>query len=651
MKPILMILFAFSLSALANQPVYKQLAGPPSDFLGGPMTAASPEDIGVRSKSAMLPIHFTQGRDGSWQWTTDVGVELGNRFNMLVFSGGHQDWKMDVRMPGMKRASNASHLAVDVRQDVYGMGDLKHPVTYYGFEAVRSGEWSVTITTERRGAKFNRGAPDGYLMFADEDSPYRLYSHMTTNRFWVGHEIGVNTFGFDSRAFGPDALPLPQDIIVSEAFMRVTMPDGRNTRVDMFDDGMHQDGQAGDGVFGALITPYVAGAVKAQVIAKGFTPDGRRFIRTVEHNLPVVERDIELNPAPANSWVIDDNRMAIEVSVANFGADGSKYRAFAEVWGRNLAEEMVPVSWIGGMVNINNESAVLNLDARWIAMSGAVRDFELRNLRLDTVDAYVPMTEKASLGVIVKDLPAAAFRSNKTITESMLMGPRPQIQRSSKAGRLLLVHGYCSGDAWGPVSGQFSSASVFADFNKNRSHDAFAIKIWEFGQSYSSYGVVAHSQGGAASTHLYTYYWSGLDNASGNRLIQSVGTPYQGTALAGNLAAIGDIFGAGCGTNNDLTYSGASSWLSGIPSWARSRVHYYTTSFTDNWWSYDYCHLATDPFLSDPDDGTTEKSKGQLSGANNRGHKTGWCHTGGMRDPSQVTDGGRNSNMNSNAAR
>jgi hypothetical protein len=100
-----------------------------------------------------------------------------------------------------------------------------------------------------------------------------------------------------------------------------------------------------------------------------------------------------------------------------------------------------------------------------------------------------------------------------------------------------------------------------------------------------------------------------------------------------------------------LTYDGASLWLAGIPSWARSRVYFFTTSFTEVWWRYDYCHLVSDLLLSDPDDGTTEKWAGQLSGANNMGHKTGWCHTNGMRDPAQYNDGSRNSNMNTYANR
>lgn len=203
---------------------------------------------------------------------------------------------------------------------------------------------------------------------------------------------------------------------------------------------------------------------------------------------------------------------------------------------------------------------------------------------------------------------------------------------------------------------QFSNYVEFSDPSApgSWSHDTFAQKITNFAanQGLHGCGIIAHSQGGAAALHLYTCYWSCLDySESGSRMIQSVGTPYQGTSLAGNLALLGSIFGVGCGYNGDLTYGGASSWLSSIPSWARSQVHYFTTSFEDVWWRYDYCNVASDVLLNDPDDGATERWAGQLSGANNRGHKTGYCHTTGMRDVSQVYDSGRNSEMNANARR
>ena len=134
--------------------------------------------------------------------------------------------------------------------------------------------------------------------------------------------------------------------------------------------------------------------------------------------------------------------------------------------------------------------------------------------------------------------------------------------------------------------------------------------------------------------------------------MQSVGTPYQGTNLAGVLSALGGIFGVGCGSNSNLTYSGAASWLAGIPSWARGQVHYYSTGFrSTNWWTNDFCNFASDLVLSDPEDGTVERSSAQLPGAVNQGHVSGQCHTAGMRDPAQYLDASRNSVMNANAAR
>ena len=47
----------------------------------------------------------------------------------------------------------------------------------------------------------------------------------------------------------------------------------------------------------------------------------------------------------------------------------------------------------------------------------------------------------------------------------------------------------------------------------NWSHDLFARKIAYFASvnNIGGCGNIAHSQGGLASLHLYTYYWSCLD--------------------------------------------------------------------------------------------------------------------------------------------
>jgi len=216
----------------------------------------------------------------------------------------------------------------------------------------------------------------------------------------------------------------------------------------------------------------------------------------------------------------------------------------------------------------------------------------------------------------------------------------------------MLVHGYCT-DANPFPTGHFSGdLAVFEDYGQSRSHDGFALEMLSQSAPMKSFGVVGHSQGGMGALHLLTFYWSGLDWArNGDRLIQSVGAPYQGTALAGNAAVLGDLFGFGCGVNDSMTYAGSAAWLSTIPSWARSEVWYWTSSFEERPFLYDYCNIITDLLLSDPDDGVIERSAGQLPGAHNMGHTEGWCHTTGMRDPAQCTDSARNADMNARAKR
>ena len=71
--------------------------------------------------------------------------------------------------------------------------------------------------------------------------------------------------------------------------------------------------------------------------------------------------------------------------------------------------------------------------------------------------------------------------------------------------------------------------------------------------------------------------WFKLILQENGRIIQSIGTPYRGTPLAGILAAIGHVFGIGCGEIYDLTYEGAERWLHCIPMEKQAEVYFYTT--------------------------------------------------------------------------
>jgi hypothetical protein len=203
----------------------------------------------------------------------------------------------------------------------------------------------------------------------------------------------------------------------------------------------------------------------------------------------------------------------------------------------------------------------------------------------------------------------------------------------------MLSHGWCAGGNPWPL-GDFSQPRlVFTDPDQNRSHDQFALLLLAFGAERLSHGILGHSQGGCAALHLLTFYESGLDHAQGGRRIQSVATPYQGTPLA-------SLGGFSCGVNNDLTPTGAAAWLSTIPTSARSQVWYRTVSNTGS-----ACNFLSDFLLTNPDDGVIEMRGGQLPGAHNLGHVTGWCHTTGMSNPACYTDHVRNQQMDAAAGR
>ncbi|HUR28607.1 MAG TPA: conditioned medium factor, partial [Planctomycetota bacterium] len=206
---------------------------------------------------------------------------------------------------------------------------------------------------------------------------------------------------------------------------------------------------------------------------------------------------------------------------------------------------------------------------------------------------------------------------------------------------LMLVHGYCSSGSIWPAADFAQPKIEFLDPSANRSHDQFAQLIAQraVNAHVSSFGIVAHSQGGPAALHLLTYYTSGLDFSTGGRRIQSLASPYLGTPLA-------SWGGFACGVNNDMTPAASATWLAGIPTWARAEVFTWTTADSGT-----ACNAITNLLLTNPEDGTVEKMRSELAGGNNMGHVVGWCHTTGMTNPASYTDHTRNLAMNAAAAR
>ena len=623
----------------ANAQEFKNLGGSAEEM--DAMRLPQAETLGVKSRSAMLPIVFTNG-----QATFDIPVETLENLRLTLLAPTDSNWKIT--------ATNDSFGEVDLRKNTeiverkdgeVGLDGVNYPAEIFSFNYVRAGNWRVTISAPQDSVA-NRGtnAASGFLVLTS-DSTYRIYSYVDTLSTLTNRSIGIVSSVFDSSVKTDSSVPTAIGSAIRNIQGTIVSPNGAEQKLRFV--------SAGNGQFRGNFVPTSGGEYRVQIKVDGINADGENFIRTTEQIIEVLDDNAAFGKN-AFTNLIDNTRLQVNLPVSGL-RNGQKAVVYGEIWAKDAEGKSSPVAWLGGMTRAESSRLRTNLpltvDGRWLALSDAKNNYELRNLRIQDPDYFVTLATADKMPLTITSMPENAVNYRGEISDEMRMGMRPERNITEAAGgKLMLIHGYCAGGNPFPTS-QFSNNIVFNDPNKSRSHDQFANLIKNFGANYPSFGIVAHSQGGAASLHLYTYYWSGLDYATGNRLIQTVGTPYQGTALAGNLAALGSVFGAGCGSNYDLTYSGAAAWLSNIPSWARAKVHYSTTSFKDVWYRYDYCNAATDLFLNDPDDGVVEKDYGQLPGANNRGHKTGWCHTSSMRDPAQTSDSSRNSDMNANAAR
>lgn len=602
----------------------KHRAAPPKEMLpGAPLAPVSPADVPLWSRSAMLRIDLDA--DGTWQGTLPIDAPGDLRIIALSRAGDELALTLDDTI-----RRNSIRLAPDTRDAISETSDIPGIGRFAGYiiPAPRAGTWNARITAPT-------GTRTTYIAYST-DSPLSLRSVRTTDRTVVANPITYRASVHATRG----APPLP-DVAFT---MNVSTPDDQRLTIPMQ--------RAQDGTFSASFTPEGPGQYLVQTVARGDT-----FLRTAQHVVSVVPADITLrNTARATPIA---NSVRIDIRARNLGRT-EHCRVTAQVWGHDDDANAVPVCWIGGMTFPNTDmrgaaTLPLDLDARWFTRATA--PFELRHVevRCPRTMTLISGADSIPLAIVA---PIARERTRDATTPDMQTAPRndnraftvdvdiPATARLAGGHNLLLVHGYCAGGNPWPLSDYTGALEIFSDPNANRSHDQFALLIKALADTTKSAGVVAHSQGGCASLHLYTYYFSALDWAEGPRLIQSLGTPYQGTPLAGSLAGLGDIFGSGCGQNTDLSVDGAAVWLSGIPTEARARVHYWTTSFSSGW-----CNFFSGLVLSNPEDGVIEVARGQLPGANNMGNTVGQCHTTGMSDPAQYLDATRNSEMNANAAR
>jgi pimeloyl-ACP methyl ester carboxylesterase len=402
--------------------------------------------------------------------------------------------------------------------------------------------------------------------------------------------------------------------------------------------------------------------------------------------------------AVSTSHPESENRLVVHLLLDNDRSSigNHSYRVAAQVWANSTTNDFnatvidaeldwiafTAVCWISAMSPVTKhgttkQSALsLELDLRWLRKAGfddvdmSKLVIMLRDVTVQDATTQIPLFRSSYMPLQTASTMRHLLRRtiwNGTIDEEMLMGMRPsqlrpQLQNSiskrfnEESPSLLLVHGYCAPkNPWFDNNNDFTRAVYFFDPMQSISNDEFAQRLSEFTPLHGmkSVSIIAHSQGGAAATHLLNYYWSPMDNALNGRKIQSVGTPYLGCSGAGVAATLIGVFGFGCGENFDLSLDGSALWLSGISHESRSQVYYYTTTYELGLDAlFDPFCLATVNLLLDwPNDGVTELDNAHLSGGNYMGNTEGQCHCDGMYYMPHYDDHERNQEMNARAAR
>jgi len=652
----------------------KQLAGSPSEFvnMGVPDTAAA----SLRADSTLVPFTLKTSR-GSSSWASDYPVDTPEQITVTVLSPHKEQLQFWLKAPNDNDYHKVDHTLFDGPLSMgksyfssqFGIDGAVVPSYSYVFYNPPTGYWGIIINST---SELPTNGPHGYLLL-DNLSNYKILSKLNSYVLETGQQAGVTVqliHENPKEISALDSLPTYTTVqdVITVAKLHVTTPSGQDVTVPLHDDGVEPDALANDGIYSASILTSTGGNYVFQPILEGVL-NQQPFARSVSHLVGVSAETVRLGNTAKYRYSQDKSIVYFDVDVT--GSSSEPVLAYAQVWGQSSTNPSlsVPVAWIESIVDVT-KTVTLQLHQNWVVLAKAVPPFTLKQITLQDKEINTILSQSSS--IIVKETEGQTlslmhlFKNvvptvTSTITEDMKYGPRPAQYAVSNGttagavstGKLVLVHGYCSGEVWNPA--QFTNAILFTDYKQSRSQDQFALLIKKFAEetnSLKSYGIVGHSQGGLASLHLKTYYWSGLDSAQGNRVVQSVGSPYQGCSLAGTLADLGGLFGIGCSANNDLAPNGAQVWLSKIPKDAQSKVFYYTTQYDDSWFLSPACVTASGMVLHSPNDGTCEIKFSTLDKAGyNMGTVKKFCHTDGMNYPPQTKDANRNAIINREAAR
>jgi hypothetical protein len=382
--------------------------------------------------------------------------------------------------------------------------------------------------------------------------------------------------------------------------------------------GLHGDGLAGDGEYGGDVMATQPGKYVFRAELTGVDSAGHQFVRTYVQELMVDQPIFDLGKNAVATVL--NKRLRIRVPITSLSCDASSftYRPYFELWSQSAdGKSQVPVAFATNLAHVQSSLfrryLELEVDLKWIQAAKAAGPFTLKNVVVTNIETMAKVATAASMPVLAMalDQEEAALEASLDSTQSSTRFPgfvtefdaamaempaysgditwemrngvkpirsvKPTQNVSAAAPTLVLIHGFCADkNPFESQPGDWTDATYYSAAREGNGlgvpNSVFADNVLAFieKEGLDTFGLIGQSQGGMIALHILNYFHTGNDDATGDRRIQSIATPFQGNTALGTFNGIIDAIAGpdGCEGPYELTRSGAAEWLVRFPRFA-----------------------------------------------------------------------------------
>jgi hypothetical protein len=231
--------------------------------------------------------------DGSSSyWSDTLAVDSTTFFSFSILSPlQSKTYKVSLIDPSGSEVDLESHIVTgDISSFPIGLGSI--PGVTYTFEPpFQTGIWIISIETVGAIKPRSDSAPFGLVILFNE-SPIRVHTYLSTYSLKKGNEIGLVT----RLTMDSEDVERPQALrdVITKAVIEVQDPNGDAEVVPMHDDGLHSDGEAGDGIWGGYMVASMEGMYKMEALVEAVILEGTSMARSTQHLIPIINPTVSL---------------------------------------------------------------------------------------------------------------------------------------------------------------------------------------------------------------------------------------------------------------------------------------------------------------------------------------------------------------------